>query len=67
MDSDQIAKQVDWLDDERSKVLTRVGALEEQISSIAGNYSTLVKQIKDQNSEVTRLAALIARMDGFDE
>ena len=67
MDEAQIAKQVDWLDEERRKVLTRVGALEEQINSVTSNYTSLVKQIKDQNSEVTRLAALIARMDGFDE
>lgn len=67
MEMEQIVKQVDWLDEERRKDKTRLGALEERLSAMEGNIPPLVHQIKELNGEITRLTALLARMDHYDE
>jgi len=64
---EQIYKQVEWLDDERRKDKTAIGSLEERLTALEGNLIPLPNQIKDLGSEITRLTALLARMDHFDE
>jgi chromosome segregation ATPase len=66
MEVEQILKQVDWLDEERRKDKTRLGALEERLGALEGNLPPLAHQIKELGSEITRLSALISRMDHFD-
>lgn len=67
MEMEQILKQVDWLDDERRKDKTRIGSLEERLSALEGNFLPLANQIKDLGSDITRLTALMGRMDNFEE
>lgn len=67
MEVEQILKQVDWLDDERRKDKSRIGALEERLSAVEGNIPPLANQIKDLGSDIARLAALMGRMDTFEE
>lgn len=67
MELEQIYKQVEWLDDERRKDKTALGSLEERLTALEGNLIPLPNQIKDLGSEITRLTALLARMDHFDE
>lgn len=67
MELEQIYKQVEWLDDERRKDKTAIGSLEERLTALEGNLIPLPNQIKDLGSEITRLTALLARMDHFDE
>ncbi|HWQ84146.1 MAG TPA: hypothetical protein VN363_06235 [Anaerolineales bacterium] len=67
MELEQITKQVEWLDDERRKDKTTIGSLEERLSAVEGNLIPLPNQIKDLGGEITRLTALLARMDHFDE
>jgi chromosome segregation ATPase len=67
MEVEQILKQVDWLDDERRKDKTRIGALEERLSATEGNIPPLANQIKELGSDIARLAALMGRMDNFEE
>jgi chromosome segregation ATPase len=67
MEMEQILKQVDWLDDERRKDKTRLGALEERMTALEGNIPPLAREIKDLSGEITRLSTLISRMDHFDE
>ncbi len=67
MEIDQIIKQVDWLDEERRKDKTRLASLEERLMALEGNFSPLSHQIKEIGGETTRLAALISRMDTFDD
>ena len=67
MELEQITKQVEWLDDERRKDKTTIGSLEERLTAVEGNLIPLPNQIKDLGSEITRLSALLARMDHFDE
>ncbi len=67
MEMEQILKQVDWLDDERRKDKTRIGALEERLGALEGNFPPLANQIKELGSDITRLAALMGRLDNFEE
>ena len=67
MELEQIQKTVDWLDEERRKDKTRLGAVEERVNAVEGNVPPLAHQIKDLGSEITRLTAIVARMDHFDE
>ena len=67
MELDQVIKRIDWLDDERRKDKTVLAAIEERMVNLEGNLPVLAKQIKDLDSEITRVTALLARMDHFDE
>lgn len=67
MESEQIIKQLDWLDEERRKDKTRLGSLDERLAALEGQIQPLVHQIKDLSSEITRLEAMLKRMDSFDE
>ncbi|MGW8249016.1 MAG: hypothetical protein ACWGO1_00110 [Anaerolineales bacterium] len=67
MEYDQIGKRVDWLDDERRKDKTQLAAVAERITSLEGNLPTITKQLIDMDSEITRVAAKLARIDYFDE
>ncbi len=67
MEMEQILKQVDWLDDERRRDKTRIGALEERLGALEGNIPPLANQIKELGSDIARLAALMGRMDNFEE
>ncbi|MBN1145874.1 MAG: hypothetical protein JXA78_01360 [Anaerolineales bacterium] len=66
MEMEQILKQVDWLDEERRKDKNKIASLEEKLSGLEERSAPLIGQIQDLASEMTRLNALIARMDNFD-
>lgn len=67
MEFEQILKQVNWLDEERRKDKSRISALEEHIAALEGNIIPFPQQIRELNGEITRLNALLARMDGFED
>ncbi len=67
MEPEQILKQLEWLDEERRKDKTKLGAIEERLSAIEGNVAPVFHQIKDLGGEITRLEAILARIDHFDE
>lgn len=67
MELEQIAKQVDWLDDERRKDKLKIGSFEERLAALEGNLSPLAQQIKGHDSDLARLAAQITRIDTTDE
>jgi len=67
MDSDQILKHLEWLDDERRKDKDIVSKQEDRIASLEGNIAAAHQQIKDLSGEVARLSAVSGRMDGYDE
>jgi len=67
MELDQILKQLEWLDGERRKDKDILAKQEERIIALEGNLSAAHQQIKDLNSELTRLAAVVGRMDHYDE
>mgnify|MGYP001765716468 CR=1 FL=1 len=67
MDIEHIQKSVDWLDEERRKDKSVLVKLEERMTAMEGNLSTTIKQMKDLGSELTRISAVITRMNQFDE
>jgi chromosome segregation ATPase len=67
MELEQVNKQVDWLDKERQKDKLKIGSLEEKINALEGKIAPLDHQLKDLSGEITRLGAMLARIDGFDE
>ncbi len=67
MEVDQILKQLEWLDGERRKDKDILAKQEERIISLEGNFPAVYQQIKDLNSELTRLSAVVGRMDHYDE
>jgi len=67
MESDQILKHLEWLDDERRKDKDIISKQEDRITSLEGNIASAHQQIKDLSGEVVRLSAVSARMDGYDE
>jgi chromosome segregation ATPase len=67
MDLDQILKRVQWIDEERRKDKDAIAMLENRILALEGNIVAANQQIKDQSGEITRLNAVIVRMDQYDE
>ncbi len=67
MEIDQIVKQVNWLDEERRKDKLKVGSIEESIQAMEGKFPAIEKQQKELESQITRLNAIVAKIDVFDE
>lgn len=66
MEVEQIQKQVDWLESEHRKDKKVLDALEGRLAAMEGNIPPLVHQIKEVDSELTRVSALLNRFDQFD-
>jgi chromosome segregation ATPase len=66
MDIDQVAKRLEWIDEERRKDKSTLAALQERILAVEGNIPSLNQQIKDLNSEITRLGTVLSRLDTFE-
>lgn len=66
MESDQVLKQLEWLNNERRKDKDIIAKQEERITAMEGSILAANQQIKDLNSENTRLSAVVGRMDDFD-
>jgi len=67
MEFEQLAKKVQWLDDERRKDKNYIAHLEERILSLEGRLTESGKKNLEFDSELTRLKTLVNRMDKFDE
>jgi chromosome segregation ATPase len=67
MELEQVQKQLDWLDDERRKAKTALDLQEKRVSTVEAEFPALTQQIKDLSGEITRLSAVLARIDQFDE
>jgi len=67
MELEQLAKRVQWLDDERRKDKNTIAQLEERILSVEGKLAASDQKNIDLSGEVIRLKTIINRMDNFDE
>ncbi len=67
MELEQLAKRVQWLDDERRKEKNTISQLEERILALEGKLVASDQEKHDLSGEVTRLRTIINRMDNFDE
>ena len=63
MDLEQIAKRLEWLDDEHRRDKTAIATLEKRISEYEGGIPALAQQVKELTGELSRLAANLTRMD----
>jgi len=66
MEFDQVLKQLEWLNDERRKDKDIISKQVERITAMEGGISAANQQLKDLNSEIVRLTAVVGRMDDFD-
>jgi chromosome segregation ATPase len=67
MELEQLAKRVQWLDDERRKDKNSIAQLEERLLSLERLLAASDQKNTDLSGEVTRLKTIINRMDNFDE
>jgi chromosome segregation ATPase len=67
MDLDQVLKRVQWIDEERRKDKDAIAMMENRILALEGSLVAAHQQIKDQSGEITRLNAMLTRMDQYDE
>jgi chromosome segregation ATPase len=67
MDFEQIAKRLEWLDDERRKDKTTIATLEKRIAALEGSVPEVRDQLKEINSQVARIEAALGRIDQLEE
>lgn len=67
MDFEQIAKRLEWLDDERRKDKTTIATLEKRISALESAIPESRDQIKEINTQVARIEAALSRIDQLEE
>jgi chromosome segregation ATPase len=67
MEFDQVLKQLEWLDGERRKDKDIIAKQEDRITALEGNLSGAQQQFKELNGAITRLSAVVGRMDDYDE
>ncbi|MEN8173195.1 MAG: hypothetical protein ABFS03_09990 [Chloroflexota bacterium] len=67
MEIEQLAKRVDWLDDERRKDKNTISQLQERILSLEGQLNAADQKNKTINSELTHLKTVLGRMDRIDD
>jgi len=67
MEIEQLAKRVDWLDDERRKDKNTISQLQERILSLEGQLNAADQNNKTLTSELTHLKTVLGRMDRIDD
>ncbi len=66
MEIEQLIKRLDWLEDEFRKDKSEVAALEERMLVLEGGISANQQQLKEMSGELTRIAAILSRVDKFE-
>jgi septal ring factor EnvC (AmiA/AmiB activator) len=66
MDVDQLLKRIQWIEEDRRKEKDTLALLENRVISMEGGISALSEQLKELGGEITRLSAVITRMDSYD-
>ncbi|MEJ2569144.1 MAG: hypothetical protein P8Y98_01260 [Anaerolineales bacterium] len=67
MEQEQIEKRLEWLDETRRKDADAISRLMERMSNIEESVNKQVHQGQDMSEELTRLKALAARINQFDD
>jgi chromosome segregation ATPase len=67
MESEQVEKRLQWLDDERRKDKNTIAQLEERIVSLEGDLAASKHEAVEMSGEITLLKTIVSRMDHFDE
>lgn len=66
MELEHIKKQLEWLDSERRNDKTLIATLEDRLVSLGGDNTSLLKEVNELSSEVTRLSVMISKFDQVD-
>lgn len=66
MDTDQVLKRVQWMEDERRKDKDTIAMLESRLVALEGSLLAANQQAKQLSGELTRLATVVTRMDQYD-
>ncbi len=67
MDIEQLQKRIQWVEEDRRKEKDAIALLENKLVSLEGSLAASLQQGKDLSSEITRLSAIIVRMDQYDQ
>ena len=67
MDIEQLQKRIQWVEEDRRKEKDSIALLENKLLSLEGNLAASLQQGKTLSSEITRLSAIITRMDQYDQ
>lgn len=67
MDLDQLQKRIQWIEDDRRKEKDSIALLDSRLLAMEGGISAMSQQIKDLSGELTRLSAVVTRMDQYDQ
>jgi chromosome segregation ATPase len=67
MDNEQLQKRIQWIEEDRRKEKDALALLENKVTGLEGNIAAVLQQGKDLSSEITRLSAIIIRMDQYDQ
>ncbi len=66
MEIEQVIKRLDWLEDEFRKDRSEIDAVEERLVVLEGNVAAANQQYKELNGELTRISAVLGRVDKFE-
>lgn len=66
MDFEQLAKKIEWLEEERRKDKLTITSLEDRFLKIEGNIPPLSQEIKEISNDLGRLKTLTARFEQID-
>lgn len=67
MDLDQLAKTVQWLDDERRKDKQEIAALQERLAALATDNGGLTRRLQQLESDLAASTAVLQRLAKIDE
>jgi chromosome segregation ATPase len=67
MDIEQIQKRIQWVEEDRRKEKDAIALLENKLVGLEGSLAAALQQGKNLSSELTRLSAIITRMDQYDQ
>ncbi len=67
MDIEQLQKRIQWVEEDRRKEKDMIALLENRLVGLEGSLGATLQQGKSLSSELTRLSAIITRMDQYDQ
>ncbi len=67
MNTEQIAKKLEWLDEERRRDKALIASLQERLTTLEGELSAARQEVRQLTGEVARLKSVTARLDQTDE
>ena len=63
MELEQIVQRLEWLEDERRKDKLTISTLQERVAALEGNLPSMMQQIRELSTELSRLSVMMGKMD----